>query len=235
MEVVHVNGSTIWRYLTRGNGLYIDVLVKDNLAQSVTVLTRVAGAAYVDPKGLAFGITPDRVRGKLGPANRDSTNADDGSLDLWYVAMPYAWIYEFHSNKLDFIQLVAAPGLLRTFAPAPDVAPNDGTSLARAIAIRPSNFLSNALWMDVYFDKNTCGNGGSWKVTSTKFVPDTTKHDPFAYTIAHAKCSEGAAERDFYFDTSGTARSDGNNATIYVDPHQPLYILASPSPSPSPR
>ncbi len=107
------NNAVIWRYLTHGDGIYVDVLVRNNVALSVTVVSRLSGVAYVAPSGAALWMTPDQVRAKLGPARHESTNSDDGSLDLWYAALPYAWIYEFHGNKLDFVQLIASPDLVR--------------------------------------------------------------------------------------------------------------------------
>ncbi|MGA8533345.1 MAG: hypothetical protein WB615_04500 [Candidatus Tumulicola sp.] len=238
IRVLSTGETTIWRYLTHGNGIYLDVIVKNNVAQSVTVLSRSDGVRYVDPKGIAFGMTPDQVRAKLGSPSRESTNADDGSLDLSYFELPYAWIYEFHSNKLDFIQLIAAPSLLKTFSPGAAAAPNDGTSLERAIWIRPSNFLSNALWIDAFLATNPCDGDGHWKETSTKLAPDRTNNDPLAYTIVHARCT-GGDERDFYFDTHGTASRKGNTTTIYVDPNHlrdtSPSTTSSPSPEPTPH
>ncbi len=233
---VSSSGDTvIWRYLTHGGGVYIDVIVKNNVAQSVTILSRMSGVSYTDAKGAAFGMMPDQVIAQLGTPTRRSTNADDGSLDLWYFAPPYAWIYEFHANKLDFIQLVAAPSLLQGLAAGPPAAPNDGTSLERAIWIRPVNILANALWIDDFFAKSSCGSGGHWKQASSKFANGAGKSDPFAYTIVRANCTDGSAGRDFYFDTRGTVKATGNHMTIYVDPNQPLYIEVSPSPNPSPH
>jgi hypothetical protein len=225
--------TVIWRYLAHGAGIYIDVIVKNNVAQSVTLLSRFDGVAYTDSKGTAFGMTPDETIAKLGAPTRRSTNADDGSLDLWYFSGTYAWIYEFHGNKLDFIQLIAAPALLQSLAAGPPAEPNDGTSLERAIWIRPANFLAIPAWIDVFLSKNACGNAGHWKEMATKQAQDSTKSDLFAYTIVHARCTDGSVERDFYFDTRGALKGTGKNTTIYVDPNQPLYIEVSPSPSPS--
>jgi hypothetical protein len=215
VRVIAFNDTIIWRYLSHGNTVYIDVLVKNNLAESVTVVSHTAGVSYADARGMTFGMTPEEVRTRLGPATKESTNSDDGSLDLWYLAKPYGWIYEFHSGKLDFIQLIAAASLFRTFAPGPAAAPNDGISIERAVAIRPSNSLSNAAWIAQFLAHNACGNDGSWAQTSTRFAQDSTNHDALAYTIVHAKCSDGSLERDFFFDTPGVA--------------------GSPSPSPSPH
>jgi len=211
VRVLSSDGNTIWRYISNGNGTFIDVLVRNNVAVSVTLLSRFDTARYADPKGIAFGMTPDQVRAKLGPASREATNADDGSLDLWYYALPYAWIYEFHSAKLDFIQLVAAPNLVHSFKPGPATTPNDGTSLANAIWIRPSNFATNALWIDTYLLSNECGNGGHWKNMSSKFIADSANNDPFAITVIHASCTAADTERDIYFDTHGT-RGPGSSA-----------------------
>lgn len=232
IRMIVSNGATIWRYLTHGDGVYVDVLVQHDVAQSITALSRLPNVRYVDPKGIAFGMTPDAVKAKLGAPARESTNADDGSLDLWYRALPYAWIYEFHANKLDFIQIVASTDLLRSFQPGPAVQPNDGTSLANAIWIRPPNLLANAVWIDVFLATNDCGNGGHWKELSLKMTADAAQNDPMAYSVVHARCTDGATERDFYFDTRGMLTMKGNNATIYVDPSQLPNIEATPSPPP---
>ena len=224
----------IWRYLTHGDGIYLDVLVSNNVAQSVTVVSRLSGVAYTAPSGVAFGMTADQVRAKLGPARRESTNSDDGSLDLWYPALPYAWIYEFHANKLDFIQLIASPDLVRQLPPGPLATPNDGTSLPNAIWIRPPNMLANSVWIDAFLATNGCGHNGHWKELSLKLVADAAKNDPFAYSVVHAQCSDGSTERDFFFDTHGMITMHGNKATIYVDPNQLPHIEASPSPPPAP-
>jgi hypothetical protein len=233
IRVLQYGQTVIWRYLTHGGGLYTDVIVKDNLAQSVTVLRRISSVRYAAPTGASFGMSPGEVRAKFGAATREATNADDGSLDLTYVARPFAWIYEFHANSLDFIQLVAAPSLLATFPPGSAVTPNDGTSLARAIWIRPSNVLSDTVWIDAFLAENPCGGGGQWKQTSSKLAADQAADDPIAYMIVHARCSAGNQERDFYFDTHGAARSNGNPTTIYVETNQLPDAVPSPAPSPS--
>ncbi len=234
IHVLTVGGSVIWRYLRHGDGVFLDVLVKNNLARSITVVSRFDGVSYTDPRGMSFGMSPDQVRAKLGTPTRESTNSDDGSLDLWYFAGQYAWIYEFHNHKLDFIQVIAAPALLSTFAPGPAVTPDDGTSFDRAIWIRPSNLVANAQWIDVFLAANRCGKSGHWKEMSLKLAPDTTAKDPLAYTIVHASCTDGNAERDFYFDTHGAANVDGTQSTIYVDPSLLPPSSASPKPSPAP-
>jgi hypothetical protein len=233
---VNTEGSTlIWRYLTHGDGIYVDVIVKNNVAQSVTVLSRLGGVAYAAPSGVAFGMTPDQVRAKLGPARRESTNSDDGSLDLWYPALPYAWIYEFHASRLDFIQLIASPDLLRQLPAGPIATPNDGTSLANAIWIRPPSLLANSVWIDAFLATNACGNDGHWKETATKFLTDAAKNDPMAYLVEHARCSDGSTERDFFFDTHGMLTAHSNQETIHVDASQLPHVEASPSPPPAHR
>ena len=234
LRVMSDGKVVIWRYLAHGGGVFIDVLVKNNVAKSVTVVRRFDGVSYVDAKGAAFGMTTDQVQAKLGVPARISTNADDGSVDLWYSAPPYGWIYEFYSGKLGFIQLIAAPGVVATFSPGPPAAPDDGSSFQNAILIRPSSFLSNATWIDAYLAINVCGDGGHWKETSLKLAPDSAKVDPLAYTIVHASCTVGSSERDLYFDTHGAATTHGNQATIYIDPSQLHAIPASPSPGASP-
>jgi hypothetical protein len=235
IRVLSIGGTVIWRYLAHGAGLYLDVVVKDNLAQSITVVSRFDGVRYADPKGMSFGMTPDQVRAKLGRPARESTNSDDGSLDLWYFAGQYGWIYEFHDHKLDFIQIIASPALLGTFAPGPAVAPDDGSSFDRAIWIRPSNLVADTEWIGVFLAKNPCGKSGHWVEDSQKLAPDSANKDPLAYAIVHATCTDGKAERDFYFDTRGAARAGGSSATIYVDPNLLPRASASPNPTPSPH
>ncbi len=230
IQVYAAGSAVIWRYLTHGDGVYLDVLVRNNVALSVTVVSRLSGVTYVAPSGVAFWMTPDQVRAKLGPARHESTNSDDGSLDLWYAALPYAWIYEFHANKLDFIQLIASPNLLRQLPAAPAATPDDGTSLANAIWIRPPNMLANSVWIDAFLATNACGHGGHWKEISLKLVADAAKNDPMAYSVVHARCSDGSTERDFFFDTHGMLTMRGNQGTIYVDPSQLPHIATSPSP-----
>jgi|HubBroStandDraft_6_1064221.scaffolds.fasta_scaffold748426_1 hypothetical protein len=227
------DNAVIWRYLTHGDGVYLDVFVRNNIALSATVVSRLSGVKYVAPSGVEFWMTPDQVRAKLGPARYESTNSDDESLDLWYAASPYAWIYEFHANKLDFIQLIASPDLVRQFRPGPVATPNDGTSLANAIWIRPPNLLVNSVWIDVFLAANACGHGGHWKQISSKLIPDAAKNDPMAYSVVHAQCSDGSIERDFFFDTHGMLTMHGSQGTIYVDPSQLPHIETSPSSPPA--
>jgi hypothetical protein len=221
----------IWRYVEHGGATFVDVLVQNGVAYSVTVIRRFTDSPYTDPKGIAFGMTPDLVRAKLGPESHASTNADDGSLDLWYGEGEYAWIYEFYQNKLGFIQLIPSPKMRQSFTTAAAVAPNTGDSLDHAIVIRPSSLVSNSVWIDAFLAMNTCGEGGHWKQSSLKFAEDSATKDPLAYMIIHVRCTEGLAERDFYFDTHGMVSAGhpgGKPDTIYVDPSQ-----LPPAPRPS--
>lgn len=201
---INSDGKTVvWRYLTRGGGTFTDIIVKNNLVQSVTVVGRFDAIHFVDPNAVPFGSTPDQVRAKLGAARHESTNSDDGSLDLTYLVLPYGWVYEFHANKLDFIQLIAAQSYLNSFTPGPSVPSDDGSSAERAIWIRPSIAPANQLWIDTYLSHVSCGSGGKWKQASQNLQRDPSTNDPDAYTLVHAQCTAGADRRDFYFDTRG--------------------------------
>jgi hypothetical protein len=84
VQIASTGKSVIWRYLEGGGGYYLDLLVKNNTATSVTVVQRMQGARYTDPHGVSFGTTSDQVRAKLGAPWRVTTNSDDGSVDLWF-------------------------------------------------------------------------------------------------------------------------------------------------------
>jgi hypothetical protein len=214
VQVAAAGASVIWRYLEGGGDYYLDVLVKNNNATSVTVVQRMNAARYTDPRGISFGMTSKQVRAAIGAPWRTNTNSDDGSVDLWYRAGDYAWIYEFYSDKLGFIQLVAAPSVQQSFAAGPSVTPNDGVGPAGAIRIRPSSSAFNSIWIDAYLAMNRCGNGGHWKETSRELTAGDATKDPLAYTVVHARCTDGGADRAMYFDTRGAG-------------------AASPSPAPS--
>jgi hypothetical protein len=228
-------GTVVWRYLTHGGGTFTDVIVKNNVAQSVTVLGRFKSVDFTDPNGITFGLTPDEVRTKLGPAVRESTNSDDGSLDLTYRSLPYGWVYEFHANKLDFIQLLAGQSILNSLTPGPPATPNDGTSRERAIWIRPSVVVSNTLWIDTYLAHADCGSGGHWKSATQEFLPDSATHDPMAIMVVHAQCSAGQDRRDFFFDTHGSLTAQKGNQTMYVDVRQLAEVTSSAAASPAPQ
>ncbi|HEY3676216.1 MAG TPA: hypothetical protein VGK84_09515 [Candidatus Tumulicola sp.] len=195
--------TVVWRYLT--GGTFTDIIVKDNLVQSVTVVGRVENAPFMDPNDVPFGATPDQVRAKLGAARKESTNSDDGSLDLTYLVLPYGWVYEFHANKLDFIQLVASKSYLSSLTSGAAVTAGDGTSRERAIWIRPSVAVTNQLWIDTYLSHVSCGSNGSWKQASAALESDPSTSDASAYTLVHAQCTAGNDRRDFYFDTRGAS------------------------------
>lgn len=205
LQLVNLGGSVIWRYLAGDGAYYLDLLVKNNAAISVTVVQRMKGARYTDPRGISFGVTSNDVRSKLGAPWRTNTNSDDGSVDLWYRAGDYAWIYELYSDKVGFVQLVAAPAVQNSFAAGPPVAPNDGATVASAIRIRPSSIVFNSIWIDGYLAMNRCGNSGHWKETSLDLKADDAGKDPMAYTVIHAQCTDGGAVRVLYFDTHGAA------------------------------
>jgi hypothetical protein len=232
IKIESAGETVIWRYLTHGGGTYLDIIVKNNVAQSLTLLNRFDTVKYVDPNGIAFGETPDQVRNKLGTPAREATNSDDGSLDLWYMTAPYAWIYEFRANKLAFIQLVASPNFLSTFSGGPRVDSDDGTSVERAIWIRPSNILFTTLWIGSFLTANTCGTNGHWTQTASQFRAGSG--NPLAYTIVSALCSDGGTKRDFYFNTSGDTRATNANNTIYINVDQLHQMIPSSSPSAPP-
>lgn len=228
-------GTVVWRYLTHGGGTFTDVIVKNNVAQSVTVLGRFSSIEFTDPNGITFGLTPDEVRAKLGPPVRESTNSDDGSLDLTYRSLPYGWVYEFHANKLDFIQLLAGQSILNSLTPGPPATPNDGTSRERAIWIRPSIAIANTLWIDMYLAHAVCGSGGHWNRATQEFLSDSPVKDPMEMTVVHAQCSAGDDRRDFFFDTRGSLTAQNGNHSIYVDVHQLTEAASAPVASPAPQ
>lgn len=225
-------GKLIWRYMERGGAIFLDVLVQDNVAYSVTVVRRFPNSPYTDAQGIAFGMTSDDVRAKRGAPDRVSTNADDGSLDLWYRDSSSVWIYEFYSSKLGFIQVLPPHGLNQGFAAAAATAAADGTSINQAIKIRPSNLLADTTWINTYLAMNHCGNGGRWKETSSTMKADPAVNDLFAYSIVHARCTDGSTERDFFFDTHGALAA--SKYPIEVDIYQVKSAGQQPSPSPSP-
>jgi hypothetical protein len=237
IKIERTGETVIWRYLTHGGATFLDIIVKNNVVQSLTLLNRFNDLKYVDPNGIAFGETPDQVRAKLGSTTREATNSDDGSLDLWYTSLPYAWVYEFRANSLSFIQLVASPKFLATFSAGSPATGGDGTSLDRAIWIRPSHLLFTSTWIGIFLDKTTCGTNGHWVQTASRFQAES--QNPLAYTIVSASCSDGNAKRDFYFNTSGSTQPTSGNDTIYIDPSQLRQMIQSPSPSappsPAPR
>lgn len=221
VKVSTSGGQVIWRYLEHGGAIFLDLIVRNNTVSSVTVVRRFQSAAYTDARGASFGMTVTDTRAKLGAPARTTVNSDDGSTDDWYYAGQYAWIYEFYSGKLGFIQLLASPAWAKTFVSAVAVSAAGGTTVSDAIVIRPSNLITTSLWIDAYLAINPCGSGGTWKNASSTFIPDDTLHDPFGYTVVHAKCSDGATERDFFFDTHGMlSRSANGSQTIYVDPRE---------------
>ncbi len=224
VRVVQAGHSVIWRYLQGNGGIYLDVLVRNDAAYSVTVVQRFQGVAYTDPNGISFGMSADQVRARLGPPTRTSTNADDGSVDLWYRVGEYAWIYELYSDRLGFIQLVASRSVQQGFVPGPPTVPSAGTSLDSAIWIRPSSPLANATWIDTYLAMNSCGNNGHWTQTSSNLKPDTAKNDPVTYMVVRARCTDGGAERDFYFDTRGASPAPSPQAS------PPRRVFASADP-----
>lgn len=223
----------IWRYIECGGAVFLDLLVQKNVVYSVTVIRRFDNSPYTDPNGAAFGMTSAQLQAKFGAPQRTTTNADDGSVDLWYYSDHVAWIYEFYSDKLGFIQLVASPDLRSTFATGSPVLPADGTSIDRAILIRPSNLLADTMWIDAYLAMNACGSTGHWREIASKLAPDLPNHDLLAYSIVHARCTVGTGERDFYFDTHGAMANSGNKSqTIYVDSRQLPQVSPSPSSPP---
>ncbi|HTU83557.1 MAG TPA: hypothetical protein VMF61_15620 [Candidatus Acidoferrales bacterium] len=232
LAVLTTPSAIIWRYLQHGGAVYVDVIVKNNVASSVTVLPRLPGVPYTDTRGASFGMSADQVREKLGVPSRVSTNADDGSVDLWYRSGEYAWIYELHADKLDFIQLIVSPPVAAAFASGPATAPSDGTTLDRAIWIRPSNILVNTVWIGAYLALNACGTNGHWRETGSQLKDDPATHQ-IAYTIVQARCTDGTAERDFYFDVHGTTNPSNSTNQIYVNPGQRPGSAASAPPAPA--
>jgi hypothetical protein len=223
----------VWRYIEHGGAVFVDVMARSNVAESVTVVRRFAASTYTDTTGISFGTNSADVRAKRGSPSRVSTNSDDGSVDLWYVDDRSARIYEFYGDKLGFIQILPAPQLQGTFSSPESAVPADGTSIADAIRIRPSDLIGNSAWIDAYMAMNQCSGSGHWKETSLKMQADPATNDLLAYTIVHARCTNDGNERDFVFDTHGMLTktgSDGSQNTIYIDAGQ-----VQPSPQPSPH
>jgi hypothetical protein len=230
------NGTSIWRYLPGSGGWYLDLLVKNYVVISATVLARFQKSAYVDSRGIAFGSSAADVRAKLGTAAHENTNADDGSLDLWYAEKDGYRIYEFVNDKLGFVQIVNAHR--RDPAPGPEVVLGDGSSFERAVRVGPADVLSGTTWIGAYVHAQPCGKNGLWVQADSPGAGMTT-HDEIPYRIVRATCSEGGSERDFYFDErnfslkavlAGTASTPN---TVYVDVSS-LGPAAAATPSPAP-
>lgn len=233
IQFVSQGNQQIWRYLEHGGAVYVDVLVRDNAAMSVTVVRRFSSSPYTDENNLSFGMSAADVKAKLGEPARQTTNSDDGSIDLWYFAPAGVRIYEFYGDKLGFIQILPPPHV--SFASEVSESPADGTSVANAIRIRPSDFMGNSMWIDAFLAMNVCGGNGHWKESSLKMQPDATGNDLMAFTIVHAQCTSGTAERDFYFDTAGVLKKGANGQnTIYIDVHQLPHPEATATPSSAP-
>ena len=94
VQVQPVVNHQIWRYIERGGAVFVDVIPRNNAVTSVTVLRRLDDSSYTDDRGVAFGMSSAEVRAKMGPPARQTTNSDDGSVDLWYVERDTGRIYE---------------------------------------------------------------------------------------------------------------------------------------------
>ena len=192
------NSGSIWRYLSQNGAVYIDVLTKDNVAYSITVLARFPASAYRTSDGIAFGMRSEDVRAKLGPPTRTTTNQDDGSVDLWYLGNGGVWIYEFHANRLDFIQLISPHGP-NSLSPGPPIVPADGSSFDKAVrVVQP--LLVTPFWINTYLAMHQCGSGAHWE--TSKGAQRSATYKNVEYTVIHASCSDGSIQRDFFFDTS---------------------------------
>lgn len=206
LKVVTISQGQIWRYLEHGGALYLDVLPQNNVVRSITVVRRFDDSSYTDDRGLSFGSDVAAVQAKIGAPTRQSTNSDDGSVDLWYVGGDVARIYEFYAGKLGFVQIFARPGSPLTAGNGEEpTVPADGSSVASAIRIRPSTLIGDSMWIDAFLATNSCDDGGHWKETSTALQADKAANDPLAYMVVHASCTTGNADRTFYFDTHGAA------------------------------
>jgi len=186
------DGQSIWRYLTPDGAAFADLLVKDNVVLSITVLRRFPTSAFALPNTIAFGMHAEDVRKALGPATHERIMQDDGSLDLWYQDANTAWIYEFKNDVLGFIQVVVSPAQRAALEPGPPVSPGDGSSPERAVLMAAMSLPAVAGWIDAYLHEQTCAGGGRWIEQST--------HGEAGYTVVHATCAGGSGQRDFYFD-----------------------------------
>lgn len=238
------NDESVWRYLSHNGAVFVDVLAKRNVAFSVTVVGRFPNSPYVAPSGVRFGITADELAAKLGKPTRTTTNQDDGSVDLWFLDGKELWIYEFHADRLDFVQLVSPHGVdSATTGAAPAVTPGDGSSFDRSVkVVQP--LLMTPFWIDAYVVAHPCGNDGHW-IRNAKNAQTTITRGSAEYTVVHAACSDASGERDFFFDTTSVgktlekpAQSGGANhvadspgpTAIYID----AATLQSADPSPAP-
>ena len=228
IKPIDSNAGSIWRYLSQNGAVYIDVLAKDNVAYSITVLARFPASAYRTNGGIAFGMRSEDVRAKLGTPTRTTTNQDDGSVDLWYLGNGGVWIYEFHTDRLDFIQLISPHGP-NNLSPGPPIVPADGSSIDKAVrVVQP--LLMTPFWINTYLAMHQCGSGAHWDTSKGAQRSATSKNAD--YTVVHASCSDGSIQRDFFFDTSyawkaieaasQTNASGASNvnvapSTIYVD------------------
>lgn len=109
-QVLPVGERQMWRYVEHNGSVFVDVIPENDIVISVTVIRRVESSTYVDDRGVAFGMSSGDVQAKLGAATKQSTNSDDGSVDLWYLEGDVSRIYEFYGDKLGFLQIVARPG-----------------------------------------------------------------------------------------------------------------------------
>lgn len=234
IAVLSEGPTQIYRYLALNGGIFLDIMSVRNLVRSVTVVSRFPKIPFTDPRGAAFGITSAQLRTLFGAPDRITTNADDGSVDLWYRDAPNVWIYEFYSDKLGFIQLLAPAGAISAMQPGPPVTVNDGTSLARAAWIRPANILLAPEWVYVYLTNRSCGGNGHWEQQSTKILSGEKGDDPLAYMAIGAKCSTGDLAATFYFDMRGAVQSNTVDVggTVYYDTGA-MSNMPSPTPSAS--
>jgi hypothetical protein len=179
----------VWRFLEQGTRL-LDVMEHNGVAVSITVARYTKDAAFTDSRGLSFGTSMDGVTSVLGDPDTTSTNADDGSRDLWYRRSNSTLIYEFLSDRLVFEQLLAPPS--QTDSGKPDVAaePHTGASPDDALVVSPP---ADA-WIRAFFELNTCGTNGFWRNDSKRVL----QKGP-TYNVVHATCTTGNSSRDFYF------------------------------------
>jgi len=76
---------------------------------------------------------------------------------------------------------------------------HDGSSLRNAIVLHARNEDEGVRSEYEYVAALTCNGGGHWKVTRQALVSAGGR----SYDILSATCSDGGAERSFFFDITG--------------------------------
>lgn len=110
-------------------------------------------------------------------------------------------------NALFAALLLAAFGPLPPTAPPEAVSPapatspltspaRGGTSFDDAVVINAANESDGAKAEYTYLAAHPCGNGGKWRLNAQHLIT----HDSTPYDVLDVTCSDGGANRSFYFD-----------------------------------